>query len=279
MEPRADLHTHTTASDGELTPTEVVETASRAGLAAVAITDHDTADGVGEALAAGERFGIEVVPGVEISTVHDATTEPHILGYFVDHRNPNLVERLHTLKNARWDRGRLMVERLNAIGVPIEFERVAELADGGAVGRPHVAKALCEIGAASSMDSAFGRFLQEGGPGYVPRYKVCPFEAVAMIVDAGGVACCAHIAKLRRDDLVAELIEGGLAAIEVYHPDHSAAGSRFYKRYAEKRGLIATGGSDAHWAADVRRPRVGEVCVGYDVVLALKRAARGEESR
>lgn len=186
MELRADLHIHTLASDGGLTPLEVVEAGTEAGLTAIAITDHDTVDGVDEAVDAGKRFGIEVVPGVEISTIHEETTEVHILGYFIDHHNQALKERLDFLKDARWERGKKMVELLNVAGVDVTFERVTDIAKGGAVGRPHVARAICEAGAASSMDSAFGKFLQLGGPAYVARFKITPFEAVHLIREAGG---------------------------------------------------------------------------------------------
>jgi predicted metal-dependent phosphoesterase TrpH len=246
MDRRADLHVHTTASDGALTPSEVVRTAAGLGLAAVGIADHDTVDGLDEALQAGIEFGIEVVPAVEISATHGKSEEVHVLGYFTDHHDPELVEKLKVLKGARWDRGRRMVEQLQAAGVPVDFERVAELADGGAIGRPHVARALCELGVVSSMDSAFGRYLVEGAPGYVERYKVSPQEAVRMIIKSGGVACCAHPAKLRNDVLLVQMIEEGLGAIEAYHPDHTAVASRSYSRFAQRRGLIVTGGSDAH---------------------------------
>lgn len=274
MDRLADLHTHTTASDGCLTPAQVVEAAAKAGLAAVAITDHDTIDGIDEALEAGERYKIEVIPGIEISTIYQDKVEVHMLGYFIDHKNPGLIAKLDILKNARWERARQMVEKLNAVGVPISFDRVMEIARGGAVGRPHVAKAICEVGAASSMDSAFGRFLQEGGPGYVPRYKVTPLEAMEIISGAGGVSCAAHVAKLRRDELLVELVGRGLKAIEASHPDHSSAGRKFYKRFARSRGLIATGGSDAHGFAKSVRPGVGDVTVPYDVVIELRLASR-----
>lgn len=275
---RADLHIHTTASDGALTPAQVVEYAAEQQLAAIAITDHDTVEGVDEALAAGERLGVEVAPGVEISATHEEKTEVHILGYFIDHHYPPLVERLDVLRNARWERGKLMVEKLKAAGVPVEFDRVMELAAGGAVGRPHVARAICETGAASSLDSAFGRYLVEGCAGFVPRYKVTPSEAVSMVIEAGGVACCAHVAKLKRDELVVELIRQGLAAVEAYHPDHGSAASRFYKRFADARGLIATGGSDAHCFEGGTRGSIGSITVDYSIVLDLKRLAAGGHS-
>ncbi|MGB9618980.1 MAG: PHP domain-containing protein [Armatimonadota bacterium] len=272
MQRRADLHVHTTASDGALTPTQMVEAASAAGLAAVGIADHDTVDGIAEALEAGKRFGIEVVPAIEISAVEDHT-EVHILGYFVDHRHPGLVERMRVLKESRRERGRLMVERLNAIGVPVDFARVEEIAQGGAVGRPHVARAICEIDAASSIDAAFGKYLQVGAPAYVPRVKVTPVEAIRIVQEAEGVPCCAHVGKLKCDGLILDLMRHGLAAIEVYHPDHGAAATRFYERFAEQHGLLATGGSDAHCIPGTNSPWVGGVTVDYIVVDRLRSCA------
>lgn len=272
MERLADLHTHTTASDGALSPAQVVESAAQAGLAAVGITDHDTVDGIDEALAAGEKVGVVVVPGVEISAIYGRDIEVHILGYYIDHRDSALLARLQVLRDARTERGRKMVERLNAAGVPISFERVWEIAQGGAIGRPHVARAIREAGAASSIDAAFGRYLQQGTPGYVPRYKISPSEAVGMILQAGGVACCAHVAKLNRDELLIELMREGMRAIEVRHPDHGPAGTKYYERFAAKHGLIATGGSDAHCFEGGKTTVVGGITIPYDVVEKLMRA-------
>ncbi|MDH7600869.1 MAG: PHP domain-containing protein [Armatimonadota bacterium] len=269
MDSRADLHVHTTASDGALTPTEVVREAKRVGLAAVGIADHDTADGIEEALAAAETFGVEVVPGIEISTTQNST-EVHILGYFIDHRNRELLDEMARLKQARFERARLIVEKLRAAGIPIRFDRVLEIARGGAVGRPHIARAIWEAGAASSVDAAFGKFLQPGGPGYVPRPKLLPEHAIELIRTAGGVPCCAHAAKLRRDELILELIHKGLMGIEVYHPDHTAAASRFYKRFAEKHSLVAVGGSDAHCIPGTTNGGIGSVTVEYGVVEQLR---------
>jgi len=271
-DPRADLHLHTTASDGALTPTEAVEAASKMGLTAIGVTDHDTVAGIDEALAASAEFGVEVVPGVEISTLY-AKTEAHILGYYMDHHDPELLATFRSLTDARYNRGRMIVEKLNSSGVALDFSQVEQIAQGGAIGRPHVARAMVEAGIVGSMDGAFGKYLCEGGPGYVERFKVTPAEAVRIIQAAGGVACVAHVAKLKRDELIAELMEIGLVGIEASHPDHAAAGTRFYKRFAAKRGLIATGGSDAHCLGDPRRGGIGSVTVSYDVVLELKKAA------
>lgn len=270
IEPRADLHVHTTASDGAFTPTQVVEAASEAGLAAVAVTDHDTVAGIDEALAASEKFGVEVVPGIEISAIYQPGVEAHILGYFFNHHDSNLLEWLQVLKSARLDRGRKIVERLNEAGVKLDFDHVARIAGEGAVGRPHVAKALIEVGAASSMDAAFGRYLIEGCPGFVPRYKVSPEEAVRMIINSGGVACVAHPAKMKRDDLIVHLIDQGLSAVEAYHPDHGPTSSKFYKRFAERRGLVATGGSDAHSISSENHGGIGLVTCPYSAVEQLK---------
>jgi len=273
MKYQADLHIHTSASDGEWTPSKVVEFAASLGLGTISITDHDTVDGIDEAIEAGEHFGVDVVPGVEISTVHGKNSEAHILGYYMDHHHPALVEQLRVLKEARLERGRQMVEQLKSAGVNLDFDHIQELAAGGAIGRPHIAKAICEIGSASSIDAAFGRFLVEGAPGYVSRHKVTPQEAVRLIIEAGGVPCCAHVAKLKGDELITDLIEHGMAAIEVYHPDHTSAGRRFYERFARKKGLIATGGSDAHCNKGGTHGGIGCVTVDQGVVIDLRSAA------
>lgn len=278
MKDLADLHTHSTASDGARTPTQMVQMAADTGLGAIGITDHDTIDGLDEALKAGEKAGVLVVPGMEISAIYGRNTEVHMLGYFFDHHDPALLEQLHILRNGRTDRGKRMVEQLNKAGVQITFERVLELAQGGAIGRPHVARAICEIGAASSLDSAFGRWLTEGTAGYVARHKISPSEAVRMILAAGGVACCAHVAKLNCDELLLDLIKDGMRAIEVRHPDHGPAGTKYYEKFAAKHDLIATGGSDAHCIEGGKRTEIGCVTVPIEVVDRL-RAAAGQELR
>lgn len=270
MQRLADLHTHSNASDGALTPTQLVRAAAEFGLAAVAITDHDTMEGVEEALAAGSEIGIEVVPGIEISTIGPGNVEVHMLGYYLDHRYPALYEMLKVLRESRLDRGRKMVEALNNAGVKVSLDRLMEIAQGGAIGRPHVAKAIIEIGAAFSMDSAFGKYLVEGAPAFVARHKVEPVDAVRLIREAGGVASCAHVAKLNRDDLLLELAREGMQAIEVYHPDHVSSGVRYYEKFAAKHGLIATGGSDAHCFTGGKTTSVGCVTVCYEAVQELK---------
>lgn len=272
MEKLADLHVHTTASDGTLTPTEAVQQAREVGLAGIGIADHDTVDGIGEALRAGKTYGVDVVPGIEISALHDGV-EVHVLGYFVDHEHPELLKEMRTIKKARIERARLMVEKLNSMGVPIEFDRVFEIARGGSVGRPHIAQAIYELGLAPSVEAAFGRFLYDGGPAYVPRLEIPAVRAIELIKNAGGVPCLAHVAKLRRDDLIIELLKAGIAGIEVYHPDHPSAASRFYRRFAERHGLLIVGGSDAHCLPHSRAGGIGSITVAYDVVEQLRTLA------
>jgi len=173
----ADLHIHSTASDGSLRPAQVVERAHAAGLAAIGIADHDTVDGITEAISAGERLGIEVVPAVEINTDIPGK-EAHVLGYFIDIECGGLHKELAKLREARLRRGEKMVANLREVGVPVTMERVLEIADGAPIARPHVARAIVETGAVRSLASAFGRFLIPGAPGYVARYKFSPAEAI-----------------------------------------------------------------------------------------------------
>ncbi|NLN76320.1 MAG: phosphatase, partial [Armatimonadetes bacterium] len=231
--------------------------------------------GVGreEASEAGRATGLTVVPGIEISAIYGHNVEVHVLGYFLDYRNPVLVEQVNILRDSRTNRARKMVEQLNQAGVGITFEQVLRLAQGGAIGRPHVARALCEMGEVSSLDAAFGKWLQEGAPGYVPRYKISPDAAVQLIIQAGGVACCAHPGKLKRDEILIELIEQGMRGIEVCHPDHGPATTQFYKKFAHKHDLIPTGGSDSHCIEGGKRTQIGSFNVPVEIVDRLKEAA------
>ena len=265
---RADLHIHTTASDGVWTPTQVVEEAARIGLSAVAMADHDTVGGVEEAVAAGERYGVKVVPAVELNT-DVGPVEVHILGYFIDWRSDKLREQLAELRKARLERGRRMVEKLRSLGVPVTLERVLEIAGSGSVGRPHVAQAICETGAVGSINAAFGRYLVRGAPAFVERTKMTPHDAVSIIVDSGGVACFAHPGKTNRDEMIPGLIKSGLRAIEVYYADQSPDITRHYESLARRFGLIATGGSDAHGFDPESGSSIGAVTVDESVVEEL----------
>ncbi len=270
----ADLHVHTTASDGELTPAQVVEAAARAGLAAVGICDHDTVDGLEEGLAAGRRLGIEVVPGVELNCNADSATEVHVLGYYVDRRRPEFTRLLADLKAARSGRGEEMVRRLRAVGLPVTWERVREIAGAGSVGRPHVAQALLERGLVHSLQQAFDEYLEVGRPGYVPRFKLSPAETVRLVRRSGGAAVLAHPGLIGRDALIHELLPAGLQGLEVFHPDHDEAVQRRYLALCRELGLIVTGGSDYH-GPRFGHPAPGVKRVALGAVEQLRRAAGG----
>ncbi|GAB2702396.1 PHP domain-containing protein [Paenibacillus thermoaerophilus] len=246
----ADLHMHSLRSDGMHRPAELPEMAARAGLAAIALTDHDTMAGVEEAAEAGERIGIEVVPGVEISTA-DGGQDIHVLGYFVDPSDPLLRARLESQRDVRKARNRLMIEALRAHGVDITLEEVAELAarsgkSADNLGRPHIADCLVHKGYAAGRADAFDRWIGKGAPAYVLPPRIAPEEAVDWIREAGGAAVLAHPGLYGDEPLVERLIAYGLDGIEAYHSDHTPEQERAYAALAERHGLVATAGSDFH---------------------------------
>jgi predicted metal-dependent phosphoesterase TrpH len=273
-----DLHTHSTASDGSFRPAEVVRLAKEAGLQALALTDHDTTDGLAEALAAGEKLGVEVIPGVEISTRHAGDTM-HILGYFLDFHSGKLEKRLDVLKQARKDRNPKIIAKLNALGIPITMEQVERLSGGGQVGRPHIARALLERGYVRDLQQAFDIYLKNDGKAYVQKFRFPLREALDMIRDARGVPVLAHPFTLNlgsagalRERLL-DLQAHGLAGVEAFYSDHSPEQEALYLKLARELGLLITGGSDFHGA---NKP---EVTLGnirsknrltYDLVEGLK---------
>ena len=241
---RIDLHTHTIASDGLLAPEALVALAHDAGVGVLAVADHDSTDGVDPAMTAGRRVGMEIIPAVEINTdIHES--EIHILGYYVDHQQAWLQEFLGRLRDGRVNRAAKMVEKLNALGIRIDFARVRALASG-AVGRPHVARALVEAGVVASTEEAFEKFLGRNGPAYVERTKLSPPEAVQVIQRAGGIPVLAHPGWGVKDEVITALVETGLEGLEVYYPDHTPAMVTRYLEIAGRLRLLVTGGTDFH---------------------------------
>jgi len=246
-----DLHVHTTASDGTLSPNEMVRHACVRGLHAVAITDHDTVEGVEEALAAGAECGIEVVPGIEISAEHPLGTL-HMLGYYMRHDDECFLDRISVLQQARNNRNPRIIERLRDLGISITLEQVQKEAQTGQVGRPHFAKVMVQQGYVRSVREAFDRYLKKDAPAYVDKYRFAPQEAIGCIRDAGGVAVLAHPSIFGRhgsaalQNLIAELSTCGLQGIEVYYPEHSPRQQKTYQGFARQYSLIETGGSDFH---------------------------------
>ena len=248
--PRIDLHTHSDESDGTFTPSEVVRRAAELGLDVVAMTDHDTTSGLEEASEAAREVGVELVPGVEFSAEHQATSI-HVLCYWMDVSNQELQTELQRLRDDRFRRGEMMIEKLQALGFDISFERVREIAGGGNIVRPHVAQAMVEAGIVADEAEAFGRYIADGGPAHVPKHALDPLDSVDLIVRAGGVCVLAHPGMWGAqssvpDDLIAAMAERGMVGLEVDHTDHTPEQRAIYRAMAERLGLVATGGSDCH---------------------------------
>lgn len=257
-----DLHAHTTASDGSLTPTELVDRAARLGLTALGITDHDTLDGLAEAIGAARERGLELVPGIELS-ISVPVGRFHMLGYLIDHEDTTLGERLWRLKDNRARRNERMLEKLQRLGVPITREEVAAVSGGGQIGRPHMALALFKKGIVSSTQEAFDRYLADGAAAHVPKDKITLQEGLDLIHGAGGLAVMAHPIQRQLDDeaLVAELHQlraMGLDGIECYYSQHTPERTQVYLEMARRTGLMVTGGSDFHGAS---KPDVHLGCV------------------
>lgn len=244
---QVDLHIHSSASDGRLSPEEVVRESARQGLAVIALTDHDAISGLTPALAAAKPFpGLRVVPGVEISADADQG-EVHILGYFIDYNDGELVARLERMRNSRLERAQAMVAKLRDLGVNIDWPRVQEIADKGSVGRPHLAQAMLEKGYIGSLKEAFSSYIGRGGPAYVERRKLTPAAAVELILRVKGLPVLAHPLTVSDPDaLVIKLKAVGLVGIEAYYKDYSADDVNKLLMLAERYNLVATGGSDYH---------------------------------
>jgi predicted metal-dependent phosphoesterase TrpH len=267
-----DLHLHTIHSDGTETPEAVVGMARQARLTAIAITDHDTLAGLAAAQAAALTHAIELIPGVELSAT-DGHSDVHILGYFVDASTPGFSDELDRLREGRRTRAERIVEKLKALGVPIELERVLAIAGTAPIGRPHIAAAIIEAGGATAIDEVFDRYLGYRGPAYVPKRTLTPAGAIDLVRQAGGVAVLAHPGSLRRDDLVPELKAAGLQGIAGWHPKHDAGRVSRYTAMAQAMGLAVTGGSDFHGGGRGTAV-VGEQPVPSSVLAPL-RAQRG----
>jgi predicted metal-dependent phosphoesterase TrpH len=243
-----DLHAHSTASDGAASPSDLVAAARRANLAAIAITDHDTVAGVREATSAAARLGIRLVPGVELSAV-DADGETHLLGLHLSDLDA-LDGQLAELRDMRRTRAERMVERLNALGVRVSMDDVLAQAAGGAIGRPHVARALIARGWAPDMRTAFDRYLAAGRPAFVPKDRLSLADAIAIVHRAGGLAVLAHPGAAATTQRITALAALGLDGVEVRHPSHDDAEIGRILSLTERLGLLPSGGSDWHGAAD-----------------------------
>jgi predicted metal-dependent phosphoesterase TrpH len=279
-----DLHTHSNASDGTFAPAEVVRLAKVGGLKALALTDHDTIDGLAEAVAAGGTYGVEVIPGVEVSARFPGGSM-HILGLGIEYGNGHLGERLAVLQKARAARNPQIIAKLNGLGVKITLEQVEKISGQGQMGRPHIARALMESGYVRSIQEAFDIFLRNDGKAYVPKFRFPPQEAIAMIRDVQGVPVLAHPFTLNLGSAFAlkntltELKALGLAGIEAIYAEHSPEQEALYLKLAGELGLLVTGGSDYHGD---NKPELtlgkmrGQERLTYRLVTALKDWRRRE---
>lgn len=272
---RIDLHLHTTASDGLLTPPALVQAVRAANVAVLSVTDHDTVDGLDEAREAADAAGLVFVSGIELSA-YWGSVEFHILGYFIDPANPELRVFLEATRAARRVRLHAMVNRLHAMGMRVPADDVLARAQNGNVGRPHLARAMVERGFVGSADEAFDRYLGTNRPAYVPRPDVSVAEAIGVIRQAGGIASLAHPGLHNRDEAIPDLMAVGLSAIEVYHPKHAFGRARRYRRMAQRHGLLITGGSDFHGVEEGDHASVpGLPCLpeaDYEQLLAAAKA-------
>ena len=270
-----DLHMHTTASDGRFSPAEIVRKSAAVGLTVIAISDHDTVDGIIPAIEAAEAFPqLEVIPCVEISTdVPDG--EVHVLGYFIDYTDSELQAKLERMRNSRRQRAERMVAKLRNFGLEVEWDRVQEISGGSALGRPHIARAMLEKGYIASIREAFDRYISRDGPAYVEREKMTPVEAVELILQSNGLPVLAHpLTTPNPEKMVIEMKRAGLVGIEAYYGAYTTEEVNRLVRIAKRHSLIATGGSDYHGLDDTAETMLGGVHVPVESVERLVALAR-----
>lgn len=271
---RIDLHSHTTASDGALSPTELVQKAHAIGISVLGITDHDTVEGLDEARLEARKHGIRIVQGVEFG-IEVSGTEVHMLGYLFDDKDPVLLEKLSELQNGRLNRGKKMVDKLRAIGIDITWAQVASIAGDGSIGRPHVAQALIEAGYASSIEEAFDKYISRGRPAFVERTHLTLEECIDLVHQAGGAAVLAHPTFVKDVEyLLPRLVQAGLDGIETYYGRYTEETIASIEKLAEKYNLVTTGGSDFHGLDALSHAELGSVDVPLKCLEELERRAR-----
>jgi 3',5'-nucleoside bisphosphate phosphatase len=273
--PGYDLHSHSNRSDGTLTPAEEMRLAAERGLAGVALTDHDTFEGLEEAAVAAEELGLDFVPGIEFSAEYDAASL-HILGYWVDPVDPAIDVELLRLTATRFRRGEMIVDKLRELGLDISLERVLELAGGEAIARPHIAEAMVEAGIVGDEKEAFDRYISDDGLAYVPKHALHPMDALRLIGEGGGVCVLAHPGMWRGNDtvpdaLIEQMAANGMVGLEVRHPDHDEEMRAKYAAIADRLQLVPTASSDCH--GERYGFRMGQERTDAETFAELKRRA------
>lgn len=273
----ADLHLHSNCSDGLLSPSRLIAKAHEVGLAAVSLVDHDAFSGVEEAVKAGRKHGVEVIPGVELSS-QTRGRDIHILGYYFDMRNRRLMDYLQLFRDERRRRAERIVQKLDEMGVHIEIADVEAKARGCSVGRPHIAEVLMDRGFVETFQEAFHRFIGYGAEAYVDKYKISPQEAVGLISDAGGLSFLAHPGPMISNEIITDLIKAGLDGIEVVHPNLNAKRTQTLQDLVRDNGLLMSGGSDCHGGRDGKF-LIGKYNVPYSICQDMRDAIRARRGR
>ncbi len=272
----ADLHLHTIFSDGTYTPEELAGRARQLGLAAVAVTDHDTVEACDRMSVACQPAGLEFIPATELTAEFD-DNELHLLAYFVDTQNPCLLAEMAKFQKVRENRIHEMVARLNQHNIPLQADAVFAIANCRSPGRPHVGRALVMGGFCANLDEAFERFLKKNRPAWVPKFKISALDAIGLIHQAGGLAVMAHPGLNRRDKIIPDLVSAGLDGLECFHTKHTPSTSEHYVRLAKEFNLAITGGSDCHGLSK-GKPLIGTVKLPYQYVEKLKSKAANRKS-
>lgn len=269
----ADLHLHTSFSDGRLSPEQIVLKAKCSGLSAIAITDHDTIDGIDSAIKAGKKYNLEIIPGIELSAETD-TEEVHILGFYIDWSKSDFQGKINELMESRRIRLIKMIDNLNEIGIKLEYETVLNKSSSASIGRPHLALALVESGYVSTVSEAFNKFLNNSSPIYVAKQKLDPASAIKMILSAGGTPVLAHPGYMQQNT-IEELVSFGLMGLEAFHPCLEIQISNYYYELAKKYNLLITGGSDFHGLPD-SKISIGEIRLPYKYIEDMKKVRNQE---
>lgn len=265
-----DLHLHTSHSDGKFSPEELLKKAKNIGLSCISIVDHDTVNGIEEAISLGKQMDIEVIPGVELSTTL-GDMDIHINGYFIDYKNETLLEHLNMFRQERLKRAKRIVDKLHKLKVPLDYESVLAQAQNAALGRPHIANAMVENGLVHSYQDAFNLYIKNGGPAYEAKYSFSPKQAISLINKCGGVSFIAHPGCHLTEDVISELITLEIDGIETVHPGHSPQTTESLKKIANTYFLLESGGSDFHGGLRDDEDALGKFTIPYKFVSAMKR--------
>ncbi len=259
---KVDLHIHTTASDGLLTPDEVVHWANKKNLRAFSITDHDTVSGVKEVLKKYKSSYSEIIPGIELNSDYYGE-EIHVLGYYIDCNNKFFTDKLKEIQHFRYNRAVRMIKKLNDLGVNIDIKQIEKESVGKSIGRPHIAHILIDNGYAKNLKSAFDKYIGKNRPAYVERYKLTTKQAINMVIEAKGVPVLAHPGLIENKNLINDILNLGFKGIEVYHTKHDKETEEWLLEIASAQGLAITGGSDCHGVLINKEPILGSVFIDY----------------